>query len=110
VETPSPSYSPRDHMILRVHLVSSLCYTVLWGEAEGARVCEGAGPNPLSTTGADAPDPSGSMDARLESDYGIVLVSALPQRAGDPWIGVEDVAMAGAPQVRGCSPPPSTRG
>jgi len=45
-----------------------------------------------------SPDPSGSMDARLESDYGIVLVSALPERAGDPWIGKEDVKDAGSPE------------
>jgi hypothetical protein len=58
-----------------------------------------AGPNPLSTEGADAPDPSGGLDARLESQYGIVLVSALPQRPDDPWIGQADVADAGSPQA-----------
>eukprot|EP00241_Pyramimonas_parkeae_P020002 CAMPEP_0114321286 /NCGR_PEP_ID=MMETSP0059-20121206/26483_1 /TAXON_ID=36894 /ORGANISM="Pyramimonas parkeae, Strain CCMP726" /LENGTH=171 /DNA_ID=CAMNT_0001448929 /DNA_START=134 /DNA_END=649 /DNA_ORIENTATION=- len=53
-------------------------------------------PNPLDTSGPESPDPSGTLDARIESDYGIFLVQALPSRAGDPWIGKADITDAGS--------------
>ncbi|KAK3236626.1 hypothetical protein CYMTET_53241, partial [Cymbomonas tetramitiformis] len=42
-----------------------------------------------------SPDPSGALDARLESEDGIVLVSGLPEKSGDPWIGKTNVLDAG---------------
>ncbi len=41
------------------------------------------------------PDPSGTLDARLEAPFGIALVQALPSRPDDPWVGKTDLADAG---------------